>query len=234
VHNDTYWDDATLVTSQPPATPTPPPTATPVPMPTATASPVPAATATPTAEPSPTPTAPATPTATPTPLPPAVTVHVVRPGDTLLSLAAEYGTSVSALAQANALADPNIIYVNQRLLVPLSQDGTPPLEVTTYLTQPGDTLTILAYRYRTTAEAIARANGVLHPNQPLPGGLRLAMPAAADGVRLERAIHLVQPGDPPSALALAHNTTPWAIVLTNGLRFPYLLPPGQTLVIPES
>jgi len=231
VHNDTYWDDATLVVSQPPATPTPPPTATPVPTATPTASPMPAATATP-AEPSPTPTAPATPTTTPTPLPPVVTVHVVRPGDVLLDLAAEYGTSVSALTQANALADPNMIYVNQRLLVPLGQDGTPPLEVTTYLTQPGDTLTILAYRYRTTAETIAHANGLLHPTQPLPGGLRLAMPAAADGLHLERAAPVVQPGDTPIGLALAYDTTPWAVALANELRFPYLLPAEQTLIIP--
>jgi LysM repeat protein len=228
VHNDVYWDDATLVVSQPPPTPTPPPTSTPVP----TATPVPSPTSPPTATPAIPPTPIPTPTFTPTPLPPAITVHVVQAGDTLLSLAAEYGTSATALAQANALADPNLIYVNQRLLVPLGQDGTPPLETTTYLTQPGDTLAVLAYRYHTTAEIIARTNGLLRTDQSLPSGLRLTMPADG-GLRLERAAHLVRAGDLPSALALAYDTTPWAVALANGLRFPYLLPPGQTFVIPE-
>jgi len=234
VHNDSYWEDATLVVSQPPATPTPLPTATPVP--TATPTTAPTLPPSPTSPPTPTSAVTATPTATPSPtpvpLPPAVTVLTVRPGDTLLGLAAEYSTSANALAQANALADPNVIYVGQRLLVSLGQDGTPPLETTTYLCQAGDRLVLLAYRYRTTVEVIARANGSLWADQPLPGGLRLAMPATEDGLRLESAVHLVQPGDLASAMALAHDTTPWAVALVNGLRFPYLLPTGQTLVIP--
>ncbi len=220
VHNDTYWDDATLVISQPPPTATPLPTNTPLP------------TATPVPSPTPVPAATTTAADTPTPISPAVTVHVVRPGDTLLSLAAEYGASANALALANALADPNVILVGQRLLVPLGQDGTPPLEATTYITRPGDTLILLAYRYRSTAEIIARANGILRPDQPLPGGLHLTMPVA-DDLRLEQAVHIAQPGDLPIGLALTHNTTPWAVALTNGLRFVYLLPPGQKLVIPK-
>lgn len=238
LHNDAYWEDATLVVSQPPPTATPIPTATPTvsptPPPTATPSPTPtsAATATPTATPPPSPVV--SPTEPPTPLPPAVTVHVVHPGDTLLGLAVEYDTTVSALVQANALTDPNVIYAGRRLLVPLGQDGAPPLDTTTYLTQAGDTLAILAYRYRTTAEIIARANDILRADRPLPGCLRLTMPAVASGLRLERATHLVQSGDLPSILALAYDTTPWAVALANGLRFPYLLPPGQTLISPAA
>ncbi len=220
VHNDAYWDDATLVVSQLPPTATPPPTHTPVP--TATSPP------SPTAPPLLTPT----PTITPTPPPPAVTVHVVRPGDTLLGLAAAYDTTASALVQANALADANLIYVDQRLLVPLGQDGAPPLAVSTYLTQPNDLPAVLAYRYRTSTAMIAPVNGFLRADRPLSGGLRLTMPAVADGLRLERAVHRVRTGDLPIALALIYDTTPWQVSLANGWRFPYLLLPGQTLVVP--
>jgi hypothetical protein len=151
-----------------------------------------------------------------------------------LSIANEYNTSVSALVQANSLSDPSLIFANQRLLIPLDQDGTLPLEAATYLTQPGEALGVLAYRYRTTAQIVARANGLLRADQPLAGGLRLTMPAADGGLRLERAVHLVEPGDLPSGLALAYDTTPWAVALANGLRFPYLLPAEQMLIIPES
>ncbi len=44
-------------------------------------------------------------------------VHVVRPGENLSSIAARYGTSVAALAQANGIANPNHIFVGQRLAI---------------------------------------------------------------------------------------------------------------------
>jgi LysM repeat protein len=44
-------------------------------------------------------------------------VHVVRPGENLSSIAARYGTSVAALARANGIANPNHIYVGQRLTI---------------------------------------------------------------------------------------------------------------------
>ena len=94
-------------------------------------------------------------------------------------------------------------------------------------------LAVLGYRYHMMAETIAHANGHLRANYPLPGGLRLDMPPFSGDLRLERATHLVQPGDLPSIVALAHNTTPWAIAVANDLRFPYLLPAGQAIIIPK-
>jgi lipoprotein-anchoring transpeptidase ErfK/SrfK len=44
-------------------------------------------------------------------------VHVVRPGENLSSIAARYGTSVAALARANGIANPNHIFVGQRLTI---------------------------------------------------------------------------------------------------------------------
>jgi lipoprotein-anchoring transpeptidase ErfK/SrfK len=55
-------------------------------------------------------------------------VYVVRSGDTLASIAARYGTSVSALMAANGIRNPNRIYVGQRLYVkgraPATKPGT--------------------------------------------------------------------------------------------------------------
>lgn len=61
-------------------------------------------------------TVPATAT-TPTTPSPSSSVHVVRRGDTLFSLARRYGTTVQAMAQANSLRNQNIIYVGQRLVI---------------------------------------------------------------------------------------------------------------------
>jgi len=44
--------------------------------------------------------------------------HTVTSGETLASIAAKYGVTVSAMLSANSLADPNLIKVGQKLVVP--------------------------------------------------------------------------------------------------------------------
>ena len=59
----------------------------------------------------------------PTPTPADYVVHVVRPGDTLSTIAEEYGISVSLLRTANDLPmDDDTIRPNQSLIIPM---GTP-------------------------------------------------------------------------------------------------------------
>jgi len=52
------------------------------------------------------------------PVPPPGRIHVVQPGETLYSLARRYGTTVWAIAMANHLANPNVIYAGQSLVIP--------------------------------------------------------------------------------------------------------------------
>jgi LysM repeat protein len=52
-------------------------------------------------------------------------VHVVQRGETLHSIARRYGTTAAALAAANGLRNPNLIYVGQRLRI-TSGGGTSP------------------------------------------------------------------------------------------------------------
>lgn len=54
----------------------------------------------------------------PVPSGPSGSVHVVQRGETLLRIALRYGTTVQALASANGIANPNRIYVGQRLMIP--------------------------------------------------------------------------------------------------------------------
>ncbi|MGV2437301.1 MAG UNVERIFIED_CONTAM: LysM peptidoglycan-binding domain-containing protein [Anaerolineae bacterium] len=44
--------------------------------------------------------------------------HTVQRGETLGSIARQYGTTFSAIATANNLANPNLIYVGQQLTIP--------------------------------------------------------------------------------------------------------------------
>jgi hypothetical protein len=51
-------------------------------------------------------------------------VHVVQRGETLTMIAARYGVSTSAIAQANGLYNVNYIYVGQRLVIPGASSGS--------------------------------------------------------------------------------------------------------------
>ncbi|MFQ5593829.1 MAG: LysM peptidoglycan-binding domain-containing protein [Anaerolineae bacterium] len=47
-----------------------------------------------------------------------ITTYVVQPGDTLWSIAIAYGTSLDELMTANTLADPDVIWAGQELVIP--------------------------------------------------------------------------------------------------------------------
>ena len=80
-------------------------------------------------------------------------VYVVRRGDTLGSIAARYGTSVSALMAANGIRNPNRIYVGQRLYVRGRAPATKPGTSTKPVTAPtgGRWIDINLSRQRLTA-----------------------------------------------------------------------------------
>jgi len=89
-------------------------------------------------------------------------VHVVQRGQTLYSIARRYGTTVSAIMQANGLRNPNFIWVGQRLRIPGRGGGTGTSRL--HVVQRGETLSSIAWRYGTTVSAIVRANGLRNPN----------------------------------------------------------------------
>ncbi len=111
--------------------------------------------------------------------PPRPASYLVQPGDTLSELAEAWHTDTAAIARANEITNPNLLYVGQRLRVPRSGAavvGIPPVDMTpvpatppptapppppaSYVVQPGDTLWALAQERGTTVEAIASANRI--------------------------------------------------------------------------
>jgi LysM repeat protein len=56
---------------------------------------------------------------------PGTTTYVVAPGDTLSKIAQRFGTTYLAIAAANGIANPNLIYVGQVLNIP-GASGVPP------------------------------------------------------------------------------------------------------------
>lgn len=166
------------------------------------------------------------------------TVHVVQWGDTLYSIAGYYGTTVEAILSANGLADPDQIFVNQRLVIPVG-GSTPTGSGTTYTIQWGDTLYSIALRFGTTVDALVAANGLpnawqIYAGQQLsiPGPGRRSAPASPSP-RQQTLRHSVRPGETLTSIAYHYATTVNAIAQANNLYDPSYICVGQSLVIPS-
>ncbi len=115
-------------------------------------------------------------------------VHVVRRGETLSSIARRYGTTVSAIASANGIRNPSLIWVGQRLRIPGRSGGgssrgggtTSASSGGVHVVRRGETLSSIARRYGTTVSAIAAANGIRNPSL-IWVGQRLRIPGRGGG-----------------------------------------------------
>lgn len=147
---------------------------TPTPEPTATLQP-----------PTDTPVPSVTPEPTLTPTPAGPISYIVEEGDTLFSIAEQFGVTMDALIAANALEDPSNIGVGTELIIPDPEALLPtetPLPGTLvagtmieYVVRSGDSIGSIAEAFNSTVEAIADAND-LDPTEVLFVGLRLLVP----------------------------------------------------------
>lgn len=89
--------------------------------------------------------------------------HVVQPGENLFRIALNYGTTVEAVAAANGIINPNLVYAGQKLTIPKGS-VTPGPGVRYHVVQPGETLWSISMRYGTTPWNLAAANGISNIN----------------------------------------------------------------------
>lgn len=171
--------------------------------------------------------------------PPPTTVHVVERGETLLSIAQKYGTTVDAITHTNGITDPRNIYVGQSLTIPDGGADANTMEVVPYVVQAGDTVSSIARRYGTTWQTLVHINALLSPNSIHPGLViqvprvttasetRVSFPWTTGGL-----IYAVRPDDTPSRIALRYDISPWTLAAYNDPTRLKLIYPGQDLVVP--
>ncbi len=118
------------------------------------------------------------------PVPPPVTpptttqTYVVRAGDTLYTIAQRYGVVWTALAQANNLVSPYVIYVGQVLAIPGTTATTPPPGYGQYVVKQGDYLVSIARQYNLSWWTLATVNAIQYPYVIYPGQV-LLIPASS-------------------------------------------------------
>ena len=125
----------------------------------------------PTAPPSPTPE----PTATPTPVvaEELFLTHLVKSGETLLTIAGLYGSTVEEIQAANGLNDI-LIRIDDELIIPVvrnedSNSASPISSEFTYVIKEGDTIVTIAVLFGSTVQDILDANQLVESDIIRPG-----------------------------------------------------------------
>ncbi len=164
-------------------------------------------------------------TVTPTPIPPTppptgtLGTHVVRWGEWLYCIGRAYKVSPWAIADANNVRWPYIIYPNQKLTIPnvpwTNMPSGPVCKAQFTIPAPAPIPTVIPTTpIVTTVPPTATPTPTTTP------------PSAC------RAIYVVRRGDNLFRIALRYGTTYTEIARVNGLPNPRLIYPGQQLCIP--
>lgn len=168
--------------------------------------------------------------------PPDTFRYTVQPGDSMFSIAQQFGVSLQALIAANPqVQSPNQLYPGQNICVPRT---TPPPQqcppgTFAYTVQPGDSMFLIAQRFGISLEALIAANPQIpNPNLIFPGQI-VCVPRTGDGCPPGTFAYTVQPGDSMFLIAQRFGVSLNALIQANPqIPNPNLIFPGQIVCVP--
>jgi peptidoglycan endopeptidase LytF len=92
------------------------------------------------------------------PIAPSTVTYVVQRGDSLWTIAQEFGTTPDEIKRLNKLTS-NILTIGQELIVPVKEEGTAP-PATTYTVKSGDSLWTIAQKFDTNVNELKKLNNL--------------------------------------------------------------------------
>ena len=168
----------------------------------------------------------------------------VREGDTLATIARKHGSSISAIAAANDITNPNRIVIGQRLVIPAGGaqqrwggggGGSVNPNASAHIVKSGESLASIARRYGVSSEQIAAANGIvdgrIYANSRLflePRNVAPATTGSAGGT----VSHTVTAGQNLAGIAARYGSSVAAIAKANGISNPNRIIVGHVLKVP--
>ncbi len=162
--------------------------------------------------------------------PPDSVIYIVQAGDTLFSIAQQFGITVDILAAANGIQDPALITIGQRLIIPPPPE---PARISTIHTvQPGETLHTLELSYNLPLLEIAKTNQIIRADRVYVGQTLTFFGQKEPSSLLRGQSYSVQAGDSLVELAAQFNISPWMLSSANRLKSPYVRPPHAQMWIP--
>ena len=151
--------------------------------------------------------------------------YTVTSGDTLYLIAQNFNTTVTAIAQANNISDPNRIQVGTVLIIP----GWSRVR---YTIRPGDTLYLIAGRYNVPVNLLAKVNGFPDPSRIYPGQL-LFIPQPVPPI-IREAIYTLAYFKLSNMSALALALPEIGFYITYGALFDYIVNTDGSITIPAN
>jgi membrane-bound lytic murein transglycosylase D len=151
--------------------------------------------------------------------------HVVKRGDTLSTIAARYGTTVSELRRLNGIPGrSSLIRVGQRLVVgeDVDKSGT----TTTHVVRRGETLSSIALRYDMSVSDVRQLNGMSSGQSLIRAGQKIVVLGPAG------AVHVVRRGDTLTEIAVSYGVRLSDLLYVNKLSRKSVIYPGQEIHIP--
>jgi membrane-bound lytic murein transglycosylase D len=171
------------------------------------------------------------------------TVHVVRSGDTLSSIAKQHRTSVKAIMNANGLKNENVLKVGTKLRLTtrnktfiaeatqsnseLNSDG----QATKYIVKKGDSLYNIAKRYSTTVQSLKVMNGLSGTSLSVGQELIISPGISTASKEGETQKYTVRKGDYPAIIAKKYNMDLYDFLKINGLTPASTIFPGQEVQV---
>lgn len=167
--------------------------------------------------------------------------YVMRPGDTLWSVASKHGTSINSLRSANHLSDDNV-GVGETLLIPTGEinfDSPAPSSRRQHIVKSGETFTKIASNYGISVHALAKANPSAYADKLLIGE-RLTIPGGKGGssggstrtVVTTSSTHTVKKGEHLGSIAKKYGISTASLAAANRLKNANIVVIGQRLSIP--
>lgn len=112
---------------------------------------------------------------------------------------------------------------------------TPPPSSQTYVVQPGDYLSAIARRFGVSLTALIQANNVQPPNYVIYVGQVLVIPGAATPQPPSGYTqYVVKRGEYLVSIASQFNLHWSTLATVNNIQYPYIIYPGQVLLIPRN
>lgn len=151
--------------------------------------------------------------------------YIVQQGDTLNEIAIRFGLTPEEILTANAIDDPNALFIGQTIVIPGLEGITGVL--TSQVLPLGASLTGLARQLRLNREDLVRLNRLTSPSEMI-AGVSFIVPVREDQDQLTP-IPTSMPETILLETAIRSGTSPWILVEDNQLSATWDLLSGETV-----
>ena len=162
------------------------------------------------------------------------TIYVVKNGDSLYSIAKDFGVSVEELLTLNRLNSPEV-YIGEQLLIPTN--GIQIVGVVDYTIKQGDTLWRIANNCNVSVDDIVKLNNldstIIYPGQKIKLSESCAARQDNNNYSESEDIYVVRKGDTLYSIARLFGTAVQKIIDDNNLSTT-ILTIGQKLKVPRN